>query len=129
VAIRNTFNSLAEFQQFEEQHPPKGFLFQGINKGILYDISTTDFNKLVWLQLDFGAYKEAEFHIAFSEDTYEFFVADMNTAGHGARCRIIKIDREKIYTSSEELIAWNDDWARQMWSGTADKAILNPAFT
>ncbi len=90
-----------------------GCYYESLIINISYDISPSEFNKLVKFTISFGEYDK--FWMMYHPKTNEFFLGDMNNGGHGARCRIIKVERAEILTNPSHMNKWYENRGWEIW--------------
>jgi hypothetical protein len=107
------FNTKDDFIEFLAKRPEKGKLFNDIDLNSPYDLSFQDYDLFEALAITFDKYKN--FHLLIHPKTNELVLGNINTAGHTARCRIVKIERNDIFNRPESIRNWYDNWAWEIW--------------
>lgn len=107
------FNDRTEFLEFLRNNPEDGSAFEGIEINKPYDLGFKDFDNLQRIYITFDKYEN--FCLFFHPETKELLLGDVNTGGHAARCRVVKIERDTIFSSPDSVKKWYDRWAWEMW--------------
>jgi len=112
MSLAKDFNK-TDFIDYLAQNNETGQAYLDLIIGKPYDISPNEFTKLESFTITFDNFDK--FYILRHKLTNELFLGDMNLGGHGARCRIIKVERDDFFNKSAELIIWYDNWSSKIW--------------
>lgn len=107
------YDNKDKFTEFLEANRETSKAFPTLTMNKPFDLSPREFDSLKKITLSFESYEK--FWLMYHNTTKELFLGDINTGGHGAQWRIVKIYRSQILTNQKEMHNWYENWAYKMW--------------